>query len=83
MAQPSGVDVSRWQGTIDWPAVKQGGVNFFGGSMEDLIAYAGGSQPPPPTPPELEKRVGNLEKWAEEIDAWAREQGYDGVGPEG
>jgi lysozyme len=30
MAQPSGVDVSRWQGTIDWPAVKQGGVSFAG-----------------------------------------------------
>ena len=53
--------------------------------MEDLIAYAGGSQPPPEPPPdpELEKRVENLEMWAEEVDAWAREQGYDGVGPEG
>ena len=30
MAQPSGIDVSRWQGTIDWPAVKQGGVTFAG-----------------------------------------------------
>jgi lysozyme len=28
MAQPSGVDVSRWQGTIDWPAVKQRGISF-------------------------------------------------------
>jgi len=28
MAQPSGVDVSRWPGTIDWPAVKQGGISF-------------------------------------------------------
>jgi hypothetical protein len=48
--------------------------------MEDLIAYAGSSQPQPPPDPELEKRVENLEKWAEEIDAWAREQGYDGIG---
>lgn len=54
-------------------------LNFFGGTMEDLIAYAGGSPPPPP--PSLEKRVEDLERWAMELGAWAREQGYDGIGP--
>ena len=59
-------------------------INFFGGTMEDLIAYAGGSTPPEPPPdPEIEKRVENLEKWAEKIDAWARDQGYNGIGPGG
>jgi hypothetical protein len=59
-------------------------LNFFGGTMEELVAYAGGSPPPPPPPPPtLEKRVENLERWAGELDAWARRQGYDGVGPEG
>jgi hypothetical protein len=28
MAQPSGVDVSRWQGEIDWQAVKDSGIAF-------------------------------------------------------
>ena len=28
MAQPTGVDVSRWQGTIDWQALKQAGIVF-------------------------------------------------------
>ena len=53
-------------------------LNFFGGTMEELAAYAGGS--PPPT---LEKRVQNLERWAGELDTWARTQGYGGVGPRG
>jgi len=52
--------------------------------MEELVAYAGGSPPPPPPPPPtLEKRVENLERWAGELDAWARTQGYSGVGPRG
>lgn len=58
-------------------------LNWFGGSMEDLIAYAGDTTPPePPVPPSLEKRVEVLEAWAKELDAWAREQGYDGVSPD-
>lgn len=65
--------VSGIQGNVD--------LNWFGGTMEDLIAYAGG-QPPPP-PPSLEQRVENLEHWAEELDTWARSQGYDGIGPKG
>ncbi|MCH7611544.1 MAG: glycosyl hydrolase family 25, partial [Chloroflexi bacterium] len=28
MAPPPGIDVSRWQGTIDWQAVKQAGITF-------------------------------------------------------
>jgi lysozyme len=55
-------------------------LNFFGGTMDDLIAYAGGTPPPPP---DLEQRVRNLERWAEELDEWARDQGYDGIGPAG
>lgn len=55
-------------------------LNFFGGTMEELIAYARGT---PPVPPDLEQRVENLERWAEEIDAWARDQGYTGIGPGG
>jgi len=52
--------------------------------MDDLIAYAGGGSPPPPSPPpELEQRVANLERWAEELDTWARDQGYNGIGPGG
>ena len=37
----------------------------------------------PPEPPPLERRVGNLERWAGELDPWARTQGYDGVEPGG
>lgn len=53
--------------------------------MEELIAYAGGGgpPPPPPPPPTLEQRVESLERWAGELDPWARRQGYDGVGPRG
>jgi GH25 family lysozyme M1 (1,4-beta-N-acetylmuramidase) len=59
-------------------------LHWFGGTMEELVAYAGGSPPPPPPPPPtLEKRVENLEGWAGELDTWARRQGYDGVGPGG
>jgi lysozyme len=59
-------------------------LDFFGGTMEELIAYAGGSAPPPPPPPPtLEQRVANLERWAGELDAWARTEGYEGVGPRG
>ena len=65
--------VSGIQGNAD--------LNWFGGTMEDLIAYAGGSPPPPD--PSLEKRVEDLERWAAELDAWARDQGYDGIGPGG
>jgi lysozyme len=54
-------------------------LNFFSGTMEELIAYAGGSPPPPP--PTLEQRVANVERWAGELDDWARGEGYDGVGP--
>lgn len=57
-------------------------LDFFGGTMEELIAYAGGDLNPPP-PPDLEQRVRNLERWAGEIDTWARGQGYDGVRPTG
>jgi lysozyme len=57
-------------------------LNWFGGTMEDLIAYAGETQPPQPPTPDLEKRVENLERWAMELDAWARAQGYDGIDPE-
>jgi len=28
VAPPPGIDVSRWQGTIDWQAVKQAGITF-------------------------------------------------------
>jgi hypothetical protein len=27
--------------------------------------------------------VANLERWAGELDAWARTEGYEGVGPRG
>ncbi|MGH2621754.1 MAG: GH25 family lysozyme, partial [Anaerolineales bacterium] len=57
-------------------------LDFFGGTMEELIAYAGGDPNPPP-PPGIEPRVRNLERWAGELDAWARGQGYDGVRPTG
>lgn len=57
-------------------------LDFFGGTMEDLIAYAGGDTSPP-QPPDLERRLENLERWARELDAWARKLGYDGVGPVG
>ncbi len=67
--------VSGIQGNVD--------LNFFGGTMEDLIASDGGTPPEPPPDPSLEKRVENLERWAQELDAWAREQGYDGIGPRG
>lgn len=59
-------------------------LNWFAGDSEDLRRYAGGEPPPPPPPPgDLEQRVGNLERWADELDAWARGQGYEGVGPGG
>ena len=68
--------VSGIQGNVDR--------NWYGGRMNDLIAYAGGPSPPPPSPPpELEQRVANLERWAEELDTWARDQGYNGIGPGG
>ena len=68
--------ISGIQGNID--------LNWYGGTMDDLIAYAGGGSPPPPSPPpELEQRVANLERWAEELDTWARDQGYNGIGPGG
>ncbi|MCI0876933.1 MAG: hypothetical protein J4N76_10290, partial [Chloroflexi bacterium] len=82
-----------WMGWRIWQHTNRGRIsgiqgntdlNWYGGTMEDLIAYAGGSSPVPPSPPpELEQRVGNLERWAAELDAWARDQGYDGIGPGG
>ena len=81
-----------WMGWRIWQHSNKGTIsgisasvdlNWFNGTMEDLIAYAGGTAPPPSPPPTLEKRVENLEKWAGELDAWARTQGYDGVGPAG
>jgi hypothetical protein len=57
-------------------------LDFFAGTMEELIAYAGGDPNPPP-PPDVEQRVRNLERWAGEIDTWARDRGYGGVPPTG
>lgn len=108
-AQPWAVDYDLWVAHYYWPQVtnpkipagwmawriwqhsNKGSIpgvpasadlNWFAGDSEDLRAYAGGGSPPPP-PPDLEQRVQSLERWAGELDSWARGQGYDGVGPSG
>ena len=38
-ATTKGIDVSKWQGTINWPAVKQGGVAFAFIRLSDGANY--------------------------------------------
>src|SRR6188508_74828 len=38
-ATTKGIDVSKWQGTINWPAVKQGGVQFAFIRLSDGANY--------------------------------------------